>query len=207
MRFAVALLSEEALEMIGIPFSNAGTTALSQTLLHIACLPYREEEIANSPKCLESIHETRELHDSQFRKHSLENMSYKVDGEKYFTHYDNGDGKPRDIPDELHGQEAICKRVVHELGFDSIGWRDSHGNTALHYLAGSWFLNERLIAELRSWTPGEFSRQNEANIWGHTPKDLMEENLAMRNDKVRDGGRGFIVSRGMKQRLVFRGRR
>lgn len=55
LHFAIALLSEEALEMIKLPLSNAGATALGHTLFHIACLTHREEEIPYNPKCLESI--------------------------------------------------------------------------------------------------------------------------------------------------------
>jgi hypothetical protein len=65
---------------------------------------------------------------------------------------------------------------------------DSHGNTALQYLAGSWYLNESLVAELRAWTTGEFAWQTYSNLWGHTPKDLMDENLAVRSDVVKDNG-------------------
>jgi hypothetical protein len=74
-------------------------------------------------------------------------------------------------------------------------------------MAGSWYLNESLIAWLRSWTPGEFAWQNYAKMWGHTPRDLMEENLAMRNNVVKAGGRGSVVSRAMMQNVVLRGRR
>jgi hypothetical protein len=88
-----------------------------------------------------------------------------------------------------------------------IGLSDSHGNTALHYLAGSWYLNESLLAELRAWTTGEFAWQNYTNLWGHTPRDLMDENLATRSDIVKDNGRRYIVPRGMKQRVVLRGMR
>lgn len=207
LHFAVALLSQESLQRVGLPLSDAAKTSLGHSLLHIACLPYRAEEIAYTPKVQESIHETRNLHDTQFRRFSLDNVSYDSDGKKIRPTYNERDGGPRDIPDELHRQEAICKRIIAELGFYAVGQEDSYGNTALHYLAGSWYLNKSLIAELRSWTPGEFAWQNDTNMWGHTPKDLMEENLAMRNDTVQTSGRGFIVSRAMKQNVVLRGRR
>jgi hypothetical protein len=207
LHFAVASLSEEAVDVVGQPFSKAGATGLGHTLLNVACLPYRDEEIAYTPKIQESIHETRDLHNTQFRRRSSSSVKYDPDGKKYHTPNNNGDGSPRDIPDELHRQDTICRRIVHELGTDSIVMADSHGNTALHYLAGSRYLNESLVAELRAWTTGEFAWQNYSNLWGHTPKDLMDENLAARSDVVKDNGRGYVVARGMKQRMVLRGMR
>jgi hypothetical protein len=208
LHFAVALLSDKAIDAIGQPLSKVGATSLGQTLLHVACLPYRDEEIAYSPKIQESIHETRDLHNIQFKSQSLQSVIYSSDGEKHRGNpRDNGDGDPRNVPDELHHQHAICKRIVHELGTDLIGAADCHGNTALHYLAGSWYLNESLIAELRAWTIGEFVWQQDTNLWGHTPKDLMDENIATRSDILRDNGRGYVLSRGMRQRMVLRGMR
>ena len=67
LHFAVAHLLEDALNTIGQPLLGASSTALGHTLLHIACLPYRDEEIAYTPKVQESIHETRGLHNTQFR--------------------------------------------------------------------------------------------------------------------------------------------
>jgi ankyrin repeat protein len=207
LHFAVALLSEEAVDAVGQPFSKAGATGLGHIFLHVACLPYRDEEIAYTPKIQESIHETRNLHNTQFKRRSFSSVKYNSDGKKYHTPNDNGDGSPTDIPDELHRQDTICRRIIHELGTGLIGMADSHGNTALHYLAGSWYSNESLVAELRAWTTGEFAWQNYSNLWGRTPKDLMDENLATQSDIVRDSGKGYVVSRGMKQRMVLRGMR
>jgi len=207
LHFAVALVSEEALDVIGQPLSNAANTALGHTLLHIACLPYRDGEISYTPKIQESIHETRGLRNTQFRRFFVDNVSYNADGRKMCPPCNDRDSSPRDIRDELHRQEVIYKRIIAELGSTMIDLADSHSNTALHYLAGSWYLNESLIAWLRSWTRGEFAWQNHANMRGHTPRDLMEENLAMRNDVVKAGGRGSVVSRAMMQDVVLRGRR
>jgi hypothetical protein len=146
-----------------VSFPNAADTALGHTLLHIACLPYRDEVISYTPKIQESIHETHSLHNTQFRRSSSDNVSYNGDGRKVCPPYHDQDGGPRDMPDELHRQDAICKRIVTELGSSVIERADSHGNTALHYLTGSWYLNESLIAWLRSWTPGEFAWQNHAD--------------------------------------------
>lgn len=207
LHFAVALLSEKAIETIKVSLTTAGATSIGHALLHIACLPYREEEIAWCSKIQESIHETRNLNDSRFRRATPQSISFDPNGKKKITPSDDmPDRASRDIVDELHRQEAIRKRVIDASGVDLIASVDCHKNTALHYLAGSWYLNQSLIAWLRSSTLGEFTWQNHANLWGHTPKDLMEENLAARSDPATRAGSGFTVSRGMKQRAVLRGR-
>ena len=68
-------------------------------------------------------------------------------------------------------------------------------------------MNESLIAELRSWSLDEFARQNYANMCGHTPQDLMHENLAMRIGPAKTGGSESLVSRAMYQNMGLRGRR
>lgn len=138
LHFAVALLSEKALETFKVSLTTAGATSIGHTLLHIACLPYREEEIAWCSKIQESIHETRNLNDSRFRRATPQSVSFDPNGKKEITPSDDmPDRASRDVVDELHRQEAICKRGIDALGVDLIASVDCHKNTALHYLAGS----------------------------------------------------------------------
>lgn len=195
LHFAAALLSIEALEATGLPLSSAPPTSLGHTLLHVACLPYRREEIQYSPKIHESIHDTRNLHYSQFKRQSPDNVSFDSSGEKRIERCkDECDAGPRDIPDEFHKQEAMCRRIVQELGTAQIALAGVNGNTPLHYLVSGCFVNEGLVAWMRSQTEGEFAWQNAANFWGHTPQDLWDDNRFARVEPGR-GGRGLPASR------------
>jgi hypothetical protein len=149
LHFATARLRVDLLHATNLPLSSAPATALGHTLLHIACLPYRTCEVQASEKVQQSIHDIRNLKRSQEIRYSPGKARYDSFGRKFergWMPLEERTKAVRDIPDELLQQTNICKLMVVELGSDLIGVADIHGNTALHYLAGSWFLNEDLIA-------------------------------------------------------------
>lgn len=183
LHFATAHLRVGLIAATNVPLSSAPVTALGHTLLHIACLPYKASEVCTSKKIEQSIHDVRNLHNSQATGYPPASARYDSLGRK--LEYDQlpreerpkiAFPKPRDMSDELRRQEAVCKLLIAGLGPGQIRLTDIHGNTALHYLAGSWFLNESLISWMRAQPEGEHVWHNAENMWGHTPQALWHEN-------------------------------
>ena len=204
--FASALLRKDLMQATKIPLSSAPPTKLGHTLLHIACLPRYPTEVQTSEKVEQSVHDVRNLRETSGILRRRDNIQYDSGGYQIrpATRYDDSGrailaSTERDIPDEFHRQEDICKFIVSELGAEQIGLADVHGNTALHYLAGAWYLNEHLISWMRAQTNGEFVWQKSENRWGHTPQALWEDNLSERSKPPVDfpagisglGGRGW----------------
>lgn len=223
LHFTSALLRKDFMQATKIPLSSAAPTRLGHTLLHVACLPHSLAEVQTSEKVEQSVHDIRSLRETSGILRRRENIQY--DSEGYHIRpqirYDESGrailaSTDRDIPDEFHRQEDICKFIISELGAEQIVLPDVHGNTALHYLAGAWYLNENLISWMRTQTNGEFVWQKAENRWGHTPQALWDDNWSERSNPPVDfsnrsrglgwrGWRGRGHSRGGWEH-VMRGR-
>jgi hypothetical protein len=184
LHFATALLRLELLRAIGLPLSTAPMTALGHTLLHVACMPYNGADVQASPKVEKSINDVRNLRDTRYILHPTDSTMYDASGVKIRLPQEGQPKSPqnslRDIPNELQQEEDVCKHIIPELGVTHIGLTDIHDNTALHYLAGAWFLNEGLISWMRGQPGGEDVWTSAENMWDHTPLALWEENQTER---------------------------
>jgi hypothetical protein len=212
LHFATALLRLELMRATELPLSTAPPTALGHTLLHVACMPYNGADVQASPKIEKSINDVRNMRDTRYILHPTDSAMYDASGVKIRLPQEgqskSPQNSPRDIPNELQQQEGVCRHIISELGATHIGLTDVHGNTALHYLAGAWFLNEGLISWMREQIGGEDVWTSAENIWGHTPLALWEENQAKRAKALtavqmrdeerggRPGGRGRGRGRG-----------
>jgi hypothetical protein len=179
LHFATARLRLDLLHATNLPLSSAPATALGHTLLHVACLPYQTCEVQVPEKIQQSVHDIRNMKRSQEIRCLPDEAQYDEFGNKIdraWTPLEDRTKAVRNMPDELRQQASVCKLLVTELGPGVIGIAYIHGNTALHYLAGSWFLNEDLIAWLRAQTGGERVWQDTKNRWGHTPQALWDDN-------------------------------
>jgi hypothetical protein len=188
LHFTSALLRKDLMQATKIPLSSVAPTSLGHTLLHVACLPRDLTEVQTSEKVEQSTHDIRSLRETSGILRRRENILYDSDGYQIRpeTQYDESGrailaSTDRDIPDEFHRQEDICKFIISELGAEQIGLSDVHGNTALHYLAGAWYLNENLISWMRAQTNAEFVWQKAENRWGHTPQVLWDDNWSERS--------------------------
>jgi hypothetical protein len=212
LHFATALLRLELMRAIDLPLSAAPITALGHTLLHVACMPYNGADVQTSPKIEKSINDVRNLRDTRYVVHPTENSEFDPSGVRIRRPQEGQPKSPqnsqRNIPNELQQQEDICKHIISELGATHIDLTDVHGNTALHYLAGAWFVNEVLICWMREQIGGEAVWTSAENMWGHTPLALWEDNQAERSKALvaaqmrgeglggRPGGRGRGRGRG-----------
>lgn len=199
LHFATARLPLDLVEAIGLPPSSAPNTILGHTLLHIACLPYKGDDVQSSQKIEQSIHEVRNLRHTRYISQPPGSARYDASGSRIFRPQEGqpeaAQLAPRDITNELQQQEDMCRFIVSELGATQIGLSNIHGNTPLHYLAGAWFFNEGLIAWMREQAGGEHVWAKAENIWGHPPLVLWEENHAERlkalaASQTPSGGRG-----------------
>jgi ankyrin repeat protein len=223
LHFAAALLRKDLMQATKIALSSVAPTKLGHTLLHVACLPHSLTEVQTSEKVEQSVHDIWSLRETSGILRRRENIQYDSEGYQIrpeTQHDESGRAifasTDRDIPDEFHRQEEVCKLIISELGAEQIGLVDVHGNTALHYLAGAWYLNENLITWMRAQTNGEFMWQKAENRWGHTPQALWDDNWSERSKPPADfasrsrglgwrGWRGRGHSRGGWEH-VMRGR-
>lgn len=178
LHFAVAHLMPEQLAMIDVPMSNASITALGQTLLHIASLPIDESCVqVLAPKVQQSLHFVREI---------------------AFT---ESDLLPQD---PLIQQAAMCKYLINSLGTAEIRKLDAHGNTALHYLAGTRCPAPELMEWIRSREGGETVWTTTKNAWGWTPADLWTDARAVVERSMGGNRRGRGRGRGYMDRRLAR---
>lgn len=175
LHFAVAYLMPEQLAVTDVPISNASITRLGQTLLHIASLPIDESCVqVLAPKVQQSLHFVREIAFTE---------SYLL---------------PQD---PLIQQGAMCKYLINSLGTAEICKVDAHGNTALHYLAGSRCPATELVEWIRSREGGEIVWATNKNAWGWTPADLWTDASAVverstgGNRRGRGRGRDYMGRR------------
>jgi hypothetical protein len=127
--FAVARLDLEMLKYVAseIPLRNARVTALDHTLLHVACMPADSLEVMRHSKEInQSINETRGLQPT--------NDPSIIGG---------GFDKVYDVKD--HSRQTAVVKYVWDSGTQDLEKTHTHGNTALHYLAGYRNVNWDLI--------------------------------------------------------------
>lgn len=127
LHFAVARLDLGLLKRVitKTPLANAGKTALGHTLLHIACMPADASQVQRYASVIcRSIHETRNLR--PFNDTNALRASSPACEVKHFA-------------------QAEIVKYLWESGITDIEKRDVHGNTALHYLASSRYINQELL--------------------------------------------------------------
>lgn len=191
LQFAVATLRTEILDALAddVPVSKVPATALGHSLLHVACLPYKKQEVQASPKIVESIHDTRNMRWTHFRLPVPDHHRSQ---------------QFRDLDHETSRQAVICKKIVEELGPEELQKPDFCGNTPLHYLASGRFSDEELIVWMRRKDGGEEVWMTASNRWGHTPRDLWEEN-EMWAEKIKAPCSPASQARTVRRRDVPRG--
>lgn len=196
LHFAASLLRLDLLRAINLPMSRASTTGMGHSLLHIACLPFNSSEIqVSAPKVSQSIHNIRGMQASyriserkvkEFNASGYSETVLRPEFEASMRPYHNRCLKqsPRSWDSDpmkyFEEQESVCKFLVQELGAGKIGEQDMHGNTMLHYLAGSRGPNEALIHWLKMQNTGMSVWEKTQNFWGHTPRELYDDSEAAR---------------------------
>jgi hypothetical protein len=196
LHFAVAQLRVDLINAIRQSSSAvAPVTNMGHTLLHIACLPFNEDQIQSSaPKILQSIHDIRAL-SPKFRWSSRLSTTYDEVGEETvklsptyreicFPEGGVGERKdpvspwkwPRDPVKDHAKQEAMCRLIVatYKDG-PKVFTPDKHGNNMLHYLASIRKPNAPLIDWAKQQDGGIRAWEDERNYWGFTARDLYEE--------------------------------
>lgn len=172
LHFAAASLMPEQLHSIDIPVSDAPTTALKHTLLHVASLPINIaslpiDEVWSpilAPKVQQSLHFVRET----FRAKA-----------------------PLIHKDPEIQQIAMCQYLVSNLGAGEIGKVDVHGNTALHYLAGKRDPDFILVNWMRIQEGGEDIWTTSRTNWVWSPRALWNDARAVVDRNRRWGTRGL----------------
>jgi hypothetical protein len=145
--------------------ASVAPTALGHNLLHIACLPISGANIkVNSLAVVQSIHDTRSLVYPRVRpapKSSLSTTQLS--------------SNPAIRKHEVHQTEqtALIMFLVSSLPQNATE-QDIYGNTALHYLASHTVPNTDSISILCSAEGGEEAWNSVRNRWGHSAKDLLE---------------------------------
>jgi hypothetical protein len=138
--FAAALLRKDLLKGIGISLSEASTTAMGHSLLHIAALPFNRSDFESSaPKVKQSIHNERGMvasfricesmknkpdggsgayeDDQQHIVYKLEYESkveaiHRYEGMERREHTENPEKWIRRLAEDSLQQEAVCKFPV-----------------------------------------------------------------------------------------------
>jgi hypothetical protein len=134
------------------PLRNARVMPLGHTLLHVACMPADSLEVMrHSKEIYRSIHETRHLHPT--------NDPNIIGG---------GFDKVYDVKD--HSRQTAVVKYVWDNGTQDLEKTDTHGNTALHYLAGYRNVNWDLIIwwQYQQGVEGIWTERN--NKYGFTRK-------------------------------------
>ena len=175
LHFVTALLSFALLERVAasIPLSNAGTTALGHTLLHVACMPSDDTYIQiYSEKVYQSIHNVRTLSTSWIPLELLPHEQNRKDG--LVRNYEGlshlQDPSITDTTAQIKVVEFLLRSSTLQVNAT-----DKDGNSAMHYVAGSRVVSEELLQMLRAVDGGEHVWMNEKNMWGWTPRDLYRD--------------------------------
>jgi hypothetical protein len=192
-RLEIALLKHIIKNYI-TPLETAGTTALGHTLLHISTLPLTDAHInIFSPKIFYSIHDVRTLDTKRWLPIDL-----KQRNPAYRSMLSSVAGK-RSLPlARTSGDEDDSRRQSEtvlwllESGTQDLGAQDVYGNTALHYLASSMWVNEELMRRVRAWEGGEIVWKESRNELGYSPEELLEDGKAAGREQWKtfwmDGG-------------------
>ena len=201
LHFAVAQLRVDLFDAVRLHSSGpAPVTSMGHTLLHVACLPFNEDQIQHSaPKISQSIHDIRAM-SPKSRWSSRLATTYNDVGEenvKLSPQYreicfSGGVGERKDPvspwqwardPEKDHArQEAMCRLIVSTFG-DSpkVSDSDKHGNNMLHYLASIRHPNKSLIDWAKQQDGGTCAWESDRNYWGFTARNLYEEGEAARS--------------------------
>jgi len=197
LHFAVGRLDLKLLKHVATKtaLANAGETALGHTLLHVACMPGDASQVQRHADIIcRSIHETRDIRPFN------DTNDTKVLKARNLLHDDGNN---------FAAQTEIVK-YLWESGIRDIEKRDVHGNTALHYLAGSravntdlldWLYHDGGLKVVNLWHDGW-------NIYGATPQQLEAAGKEVRRtrddafEKNLDGGR--TRRRVLKKKRVWR---
>jgi hypothetical protein len=204
LHFAVAQLRIDLFNAIRQrPSGVAPVTNMGHTLLHVACLPFNEDQIQSSaPKISKSIHDIRAM-SPKFKWSSRLSTTYDDVGEesvrlspqyreKCFSGRVGVGGRkdpvsplkwPREPEKDHAKQEAMCRLIVAARYRDGpkVSTADKHGNNMLHYLACIRHPNTPLIDWAKQQDGGICAWENERNHWGFIAQDLYEEGRAARS--------------------------
>lgn len=150
-------------------------TALSHSLLHVACLPASDTQVNwCSDKIWQSIHDVRStdrMWQSRFaittRDRNLKPISKRQSAVDLVNYPDP------EPPMYFEAQTAIVEYLLESLSeaqqAQLVAAQDVYGNTAMHYLAAYRTANEDLVAALKAYPDGEETWNTSRNRWGHTP--------------------------------------
>lgn len=166
---ACATLSVAALEAVANHTSLAEVrpTALGHTLLHIVCLPLKDDDINHfSVKIHQSVHDVRSL-DPGFVPHAL--WPFRPPGQFRDVQPQFSASPSAELDQQLRLISYLRSQALTDWSA-----RDVHGNTPLHYLASHRAATPHVLAEgLVEESLG--TAWSEKNIWGHTPADLLHD--------------------------------
>ncbi|PKY04609.1 hypothetical protein P168DRAFT_235468 [Aspergillus campestris IBT 28561] len=176
LHFAVARHSPALLSWLALLLSSAGSTALGQTLLHIASLPLTSESIdQNNPDVVRSIHCARTL-DLTWLPHPRPSPLHLQPRPPSRLNPVRPRARTPMTPAEQEAQLDTL-RVLVDAGID-VRAQDVDGNTALHYLAATWNVDPRAMQLLRDMDAGEEVYHHALNREGLSPRALWESNTS-----------------------------
>jgi hypothetical protein len=159
------------------PLETAGTTALGHTLLHISMLPLTDAHInIFSPKIFYSIHDVHTLDTKRWLPINLKqcNPTYRSMLSSVAGKHSLPLTRTSGNKDNLHRQSEMVLWLL-ESNTQDLGAQDVYGNTALHYLASSMWVNEELMRRVRAWEGGEIMWKESRNELGYSPEELLED--------------------------------
>ncbi|KAK9646495.1 hypothetical protein HCH54_005235 [Aspergillus fumigatus] len=172
LHFAVARHSPALLSWLALPLPSAGTTALGQTLLHIASLPLTSEAIDDkNPDVVRSIHCARTLN-LAWLPHPWPSPLHLQPQPRSRLNPLRPRARTPLTPAEREAQLETL-RVLVDAGID-VRAQDVDGNTALHYLAATLNVDPRAMQLLRDMDGGEDVYHHVLNREGLSPRALWE---------------------------------
>lgn len=202
LHFAAAQLRIDLMEAVRLHVpGSAPVTNLGHTLLHIACLPFKQGHIQSSaPKIAQSIHDIRFMSpkDTMTSRFSTTycasggenlpkpNAKHQEEHERRLANSKNYPSSPWQWsrpPGEDHARkEAVCKFIVttYENGPKVLD-TDKHGNNMLHYLAAARYPSVSLVQWAKQQESGMRAWSGEQTLWGHTAEEIFEEGKDARN--------------------------
>ena len=172
LHFAVARHNPALLSWLALPLSSAGSTALGQTLLHIASLPLTSESIdQNNPHVVRSIHCARTLNPAWLPHPRPSPLHLQPQPQ---SRLNSLRPRPR-TPLTPAEQEAQLNtlRVLVDAGID-VRAQDVDGNTALHYLVVTLNVGSSAVQLLRDMDAGEEVYHHALNREDLSPRALLE---------------------------------
>lgn len=191
LHFAVAHLDIPLLKKLSeiTPLTEAGSTALGHTLLHIASLPLMDRHVSLfSKKIFESIHDVRTLDTKSWFALNLHRRNPANRGILYSCLDNLPLPRPFTAEDKIdqEKQEEMILWLL-DLGHaDDLATKDVYGNTPLHYLASFKYVNEGLVEKLKASDGGQVIWEESRNEMGHSPCDLYEDRANIKVEQWKD---------------------